>query len=406
MAITCVHVDSFEHGNMQTLSAPSMYSVITGTPAIVTSPVRTGTRALQVTATGAAESVSYSMPASSRIVSTCVYVRFAALPGAVVRLVTFINATSGNGSLKYSNVSGKFQIGSTVITPDVDVGPTINIDTWYRIVVEFDTSTTTISLRATVDNGTEVTASAAGTAGDTTSLALGTANVETYTCYYSDWIMSATDGDYEQMRDWLGHVVEGRIPSSDGTHNIATSGDFDSFVGTAFDNSTTNGNTFIAHRPQQVANTADQVIRQELGTTTDYMEFGLEDLASNIGTYAENNVAAIRVIGCHTESSATGTTLAEMRTYDSGNNEVLDDAGLSAPIASTRDSGLNITTWRSMLAGITATRTWVNGLKIRLGYADNDPDVNFIDCMMEVALFQTQSPTIYKPRIVVSPMRW
>jgi hypothetical protein len=402
-------IDSFEHGNL-TNAANGVYSIATGgTPAIQTTIKRTGTRALQLTPSAAQEQVGYNPGSGVRQSVHSFYVYFDDLPGASCRLQNFNNA-NGKGYVGYNQSTNKFRIsvGGSVWT---DVGPTLSADTWYLIDVKFDCSADPAVITAKVDGGTEASTNRSQTASDLTAEMLGTDTSDTYTAYIDDWVISHTIGDYP-----IGtHSVEALIPSSDGTHNITTSGDFDSFTGTAFSNATTNGNTFIGHRPLQLANTADQVIRQDLGTTSNYMEFGLENLSAGTDT-----PVAVRAIGCYVESATSGASLGEMRLLLSDNTEVLTTGSLSM-INSTEDPGTTVTTKKRMAIDPSGgwDRTKVDGLKIRLGFGDGAPDVNFIDAMVEVALLAagsqsatpglisqtgaTFSPTIVPGQVTVSP---
>lgn len=376
-------IDGFEHGRIGVgLSGPA--DVTAGTPGTVTTPVRTGLRSLEITAVAAGEQYGYNIAAGNRIVTLAFYIRFATLPsvaGQVVQLALLTNS-GGGGQFQYVVDTGRFRI--TNGTNNATVGPNpVAVDTWYRVVMEYDTAGANAVLRCKVDNGTEGTASTARAAADTTQTTLGTNSTHTFTGYYDDWLISLTNGDYEEISGtWTAHSIESLIPSSDGSHNITTSGDFDSFTGTAFSNSTTNGNTFIGHRPLQFANTADQVIRQELGTTTNYMEFGLENLAAGTDVPVD-----VRTYGVHVESASAGATLGEMQLLLSDNTEVLTTGSISM-INSTEDPGLTVSLRKRMAIRPSGgwDRTKVDGLKVRLGFSDNAPDVNFIDCMIEVAL--------------------
>jgi hypothetical protein len=114
------------------------------------------------------------------------------------------------------------------------------------------------------------------------------------------------------------------------------------------------------------------------------MEFGLENLAGG----GPANVAAARCYGIHIESATSGASLGEMRLLLSDNTEVLTTGSL-AMINSTEDPGLAVTLRKRMTIAPSGgwDRTKVDGLKVRLGFADNAPDVNFIDSMVEVALY-------------------
>jgi hypothetical protein len=390
-------LDGFEHGR-DVSSTTGVCDVVASDPNIVTTPVRTGARALEIATSASSENYGYTIAAGNRVVTLAFYVRFASLPTTNVVLAHFLNA-AGEGQIRFMGAASDKFNALVVGGGNADAANTVAVDTWYRIVVEYDTSTTTANLRLTVDNGTEAAATKAIAATDTTSARLGTSNADTFTAYYDDWLISVTNGDYEEIDGWTSHRVESLIPNSDGTHNITTSGDFDSFTGTAFSNSTTNGNTFIGHRPLQAANTADQVIRQELGTTANYMEFGNENLSANT-----DPVDAVRTYATHVESSTTGASLAEARLLLADNTEVLTTGSLSA-INSTEDPGTTVTIRKRMT--IAPSGGWdgtkVDGLKWRIGFGDNNPDVNFIDLMVEVAQHvPAAAGTALQPVVIVA----
>jgi hypothetical protein len=375
---TIFQIDGFEHGNV-TSGVGGVYGSISGTPAIVTTPVRTGLRALEVSATGASEGVQHSS-ITSTFVTSAFYLRFASLPTSTMKLMRLLNA-SGNAYLR-CNASGQLSIivgaGSAV-----NVGTALSINTWYRIVAQLDTSTGTASFKASVNGGTDATATNAQATANTTAVQLGPDDAVTITFYADDWLIATASADYAEIKGWTSHSVQSLIPSADGTHNITTAGDLDSFTSTAFSNSTTNGNTFIAHRPLQLANTAEQVIRQDLGTAAEYMEFTLENLAAG-----DSTVEDVKTYGAHIESATTGASLGEMRLLLSDNTQLLDAANNSM-IDLNDDPGTTLNLRKRMMVAPAGgwDTTKVDGLKIRLGFADNAPDVNFIDCMIEVLLF-------------------
>jgi hypothetical protein len=372
-------LDGFEHGNNAGAGAGGIYDSITAGQTTPTTPVKSGLRSRRINASASQVQVRYNITAGNRIVTTTLYVRFATLPTADVQLVHFISTV--NGYLWFMNTNDKFGVSVTT-SGQVEGGPTLVVDTWYRVTIEFDTTTNTFQIRAIVDGGAEFSDTSASTAADITVIGLGNTTSATYEAFYDDWVISVTDGDYEEMAGWTGHGIESLIPSSDGTHNITTSGDFDSFTGTAFSNATTNGNTFIGHRPLQFANTANQVVRQELGTTANYMEFGLEDHTLS-GT-----VRAVRAYGTHVESAASGASLGEARLLLADDTEVLTTGSLSV-INSTEDPGTTVTIRKRMCIDPSGgwDNTKVDGLKARVGFGDNAPDVNFIDFMIEALYF-------------------
>lgn len=379
MAVTLEKIDGFEHGIAAT-GVGGIYDALAGTPAITTTRPRTGARGLEINTAGVAESLGYNV--AGNIVSEAFYVNLEDLPVAVATLAFFVNA-SGNGKVRWNPGTGKIEIQSGSVSAWTPIGPTLVADTWYRVVAEYDTSTGTATIRGSVDGAGEASVGNAQAAANTTVVRLGTDGAHTMVAYYDDWLISITDGDYEQMRDAAGHSVVSLAPSADGTHNITTSGDFDSFATTQYSNATTTSWQQIDSRPIQVANTADQVIRQELGTVANYMEHTLENLPAGSDT-----VQAVRIYGVHVESAASGASLAELRLLLSDNTEVLTTGNLSA-IDTTEDPGTTINVRKRMTIAPAGgwDRTKVDGLKTRLGFGDNAPDVNFLSVLVEVALF-------------------
>jgi hypothetical protein len=375
---TILWLDGFEHGRAAAL--PTVYDTTVGSVSAQTTPVRTGVRSMGVAAGGAAASVRYNIAAGNRIITMSFYIRFAALPTADVMLA-FTTNSSSNGQLMFINATDQFGVkqgGNAAVAG----GPTIVVDTWYRVVWEVDSSASPFVIRCRVDGGTEFSTSFAATAADAMVVALGTLNADTFTAYYDDWIISQTDGDYEDIGGWTSHEIESLVAASDGTHNIAVSGDFDSFVGTAFANGTTTGWTFIDHRPLLAANVADDVIRQKLGAVTNYMEFLLENHTLS-GTPLD-----ARAYATHVEAASAGASLAEARLLYLTSTEIVTTGSLSV-IDTVEDPGLTVTIRKRMCIRPAGgwDNTKVDDLKARVGFGDNAPDVNFIDFMVEVLYF-------------------
>ena len=220
---------------------------------------------------------------------------------------------------------------------------------------------------------------------DITSVRVGSLSAETFTMHVDDLVISVTDGDFEVWpHNWSVHSL---IPNADGSHNIGASGDMDSFTATAFDNSTTNGFSFIDHRPLNVANTANDVIRQDLQSATTYMELLWEDLPAGLGT-----PIAVRAYATHVMSSATGTPTAEARLLMADDTEVLTNRSRSSVSVingdATDDPGTTVTIRKRMCVAPSGGYTvqMIDGLKVQIGFNNIAADVNFIDLMLEVLM--------------------
>lgn len=374
---TLFFLDGFEHGRAVS-GVTGVHDAITASPSIVTSPVRTGLRSLEISAAAAIENVQYTITAGNRIVTMAFYIRFATVPTGTGTLT--LASLSPNGSFLINLNTGKFRVQNGISGAD---GPTPVADTWYRVVTEIDSSGANRIIRATIDGGTEFSVTDAAAAADVTAVSLGTKSAQTYTAYYDDWLISVTDGDYEEMTGWTSHQIESLIPNADGTHSGFNSGDFDSFTGTAFTTATSNGYTFIAHRPLQAANTADQVIRQDISATSGYMEFTNENVADNTKA-----VAGVRTYATLVQSTGTGSSPKEAQLLLADDTEVLTTGTLSA-IDTTADPGTTLTIYKRMTVAPSGgwDGTKVDGLKWRIGFGDGAPDDNFVDLMVEVAQY-------------------
>lgn len=417
MALAPRWIDGFEHGSVGTGNG-AVYDAATGTAAIVTTPVRSGLRALQIDTTAAAKRVSYQMPSNGPVTSTTwgsmgVAVRFPSLPADSTQIFSYGNA-NGAGVVQFNTGTNHLELTFNNTT-NTDFGPTIATDTWYYVETEVDFSTGTAVFRGRVDNGAVTAISRSQTSSTITGFTLGTQTTDTLNAFYDDWVICTTKDNSQRDDSFPG---DGRIVSlivdGDGAHNITTAGDFDSFTGTAFDNTTTTGWTFIDHRPLQLANTADNLIRQELGTSANYMTFTFEDLPA---VDANTTIAAaVRAYCSRVESSGTGTSGAEFRLLLSDGTEVLS-TGPATNSASTNyytavsvghsaeDMGLTLWLHRRMTdpPGGQWTREKVNGLQGRVGFGDGSPDVNFIDYMLEV-LLKPASPALPRNDSLVVPM--
>lgn len=371
-------IDGFEHGDAA-LGVGGVYDQLQGSPTIVASG-RNGGSCLEISTAAAAERVGYTPPASTRQANKSFYIYFpTAVPTALVYLAAFGNV-NGPGFLQFEGAtSGRFAISNNNVGRVVCGPATVSPNMWYLVELDYDSSGASARITARINSGGPTTTTRAQAASDITAFNLGTTfTTDTYTARYDDWIISLDPLDFPIGE----HHIESLIASADGTHNIATSGDFDSFTTTAFSNATTTGNTFIGHRPMQLANTAEQVIRQDILGTSNYMEFLLENLASGAGVplAARAYVAAIE--------SGGGASLGEVHLLLLDDTPILTEGSLQALDVTDDPTSGGVNVFRRMVIAPSGgwDRTKVNGLKFRLGFADGVPDINFIDVMVEVAL--------------------
>lgn len=375
---TLVWCDSFEHGQPGLNNAQGPFAGGSGTPAIVTTPVRTGARALEISAVGAAEERQYQ-GSGSTTAWTGVYIRFASLPSADCTLAYIQVSGQQSGRLKFNNTTDTFQIQVGAGTA-VDVGAALSTGVWYRVLFELDTSTDTATMRCVVGadnaaNSTEQTATVAQTSAGTTQHGLGTDTAGTFTAYYDDWILGGVDGDYELLRDapdpdW---TVVRLSPSRDGAHSTGAAGSYtDGSVNIT--DATTDAWTRLDDVPLNNSNTAGETIRQIL--TGGYVEIGFDTLPAGTDEPADMVFMGLHVdaaasgagnsiVSMHT---AAGTTLNTVLSGDPGTTVVAKTTKVTRPVGG----------W---------TRALVNGVLARWGQGDGAPDSHLLNMMLQVALF-------------------
>ncbi len=205
----------FEHGVAPTTSGGGLFNTVTGTVAINATAKRSGSYGLQVHPLTAVSSYVAKTVAVSTVVARF-YVCAHAAPGAEIFLLDLVNTVGQLGISLTTGLVVKSWIGATS-----KVGPTLSLDTWYRIEVKAYTGTTTHTIDFQVAEG-----DGAATAYDQnsvsglssvsiTSVRLGAKNGATADMYFDDLIVSDSGTDYPFG---AGSVI-GLSPSADGTHN-------------------------------------------------------------------------------------------------------------------------------------------------------------------------------------------
>ena len=385
MAVTLHKATGFEHGSVVGGAAGPFDSASSGTPTIVTTGQRSGLRALQLNPAGAAESVI--LASAGTVVTVALFIKFTTLPTTAGDPFVRIRNTNGNALLEWDQTNQKFRVDMGAAAPVVG-GPVITTGQWYRVVMELDTSTGTATIRCKVDSTTEFSQSNAQTSLASQDVTLGPSGVSTYDALFDDLVISITDGDYEQIRDdWTDWEILSAIPTSDGTHEATNaSGDFDGFTTPTFTQTSTNVNANIGHRPLQLANTANNVVRQSVQSATKYVEVLFENPSNT-----HPNVAGVQTYGTMLMSSATGTPTAEARLMLSDSTEVLTTGGGSLIDTADGDPGTTVTVRKK--AAIAPAGGWdetkVDGLKCRFGFNNIAADAHFVDLMLEVVYFAT-----------------
>jgi hypothetical protein len=373
---TLTIIDGFTHGSNAS-GAAGVYSAILGTPDIVTTPARTGGsgQIRRINPSAGTEMVQYTPAAGNRQIAISFYIRFATLPAANVMLAAFLNA-NGTPYLRYYQTTGQFGVVNTLGGSTVPTGPVVAVNTWYLIDLLCDTSTGTQSIKLRVDGADEVEFTRAQTAADITGVFIGTNSTGTYEAFYSDWVGSYTTADYP-----LGeHHIEQLLPTADGTHSISGANIIERGTsGTDITNGTTDAYTLVDDATLDLAFTTPDFINMVGNSTASYTEHTFADLASGTDEPAD-------VWGYSTDKDSTGTGAALAVT-----RVIYDAAATWTDLRVTGDDpGITATARKKILvrpSGGSWSRTLVNGIAARFGFADGAPDAYLGSIMVEVALF-------------------
>lgn len=280
---------------------------VVGTVSFDTGTVRSGDRSLRCNPTAATSAfVSTSLGTQTVFVGRC-YIRFAVLPNAVTTL--FIVNSSG---AYFNSADNKIYAGRLTGTLGAS-GFSVTTGVWYRLDVKVDLTNNPWLIDVSVDGTAlgQVTNAVAGT--NFTQVRVGPeANNNTSDIFYDDIIVSNTSGDYPLGAGKVQHFV----PTADGTHNVAGTGDFQrTLTGTDILNATTTAYQLVDDVPLDSGAGTDYINMLAPPNDTDYVEciFGP---APGISTPTAGP-RAVEVIGGDRQS-ATGQGSMQIRMNDNG----------------------------------------------------------------------------------------
>lgn len=339
---------------------------------ISTTTVRSGTAALRSNPTAAAGQLNKSLPAGIRTLAGRTYLRAAALPGAGTNPIIYNgDNVSGNFRIRLAD-TGQVQIQVSAGTT-VDVGTPISTGTWYRIDFLMDSSGATASLKATVDGGTEATATNVQAAADITVYREGVFTSATCDLFFDDTILGDASSDYP----FGAGTVERMKPTRDGAHSF-TAGDF--AYDTAGANVATSATDVWTHVADDALTSTADLIRQIVIRSTGYVQvgFGVPPLAWD--AQAVNVVSSWHAAG-------TGADTMGMKLNDGGTlKNITDEAGdgLSDVSQTTIMIIEKILTTAPSSGAWTSTK--LGAVLIRAGYSGDVVAIPYWDgVMLEVA---------------------
>jgi hypothetical protein len=352
-----------------------------GTPTAQTGTVRSGTYAMQVNKSSAGSSkIDFDQTGGATDKGVMRFaIRFSSMPGAVVDLAR-VKATAGtNATFRVTNTD-VFRVG--VGGQTVDSSTTLVAGRWYLIDIRFDP---TVANARTIEwyidgvlqpQATGTTVEAASTI---SGFQLGSPTVaDVVNVFYDDWACSLTSADFP--------IGDGRVyklsPSSDGTHNTGSAGNFTNAAGTNITNATTDAYTYV---DEVVPDSADR-IEQRLDTSGSlYVEVNFADLDAGM----VNGVRAW--LGYH--GAGTGGNALETRIRDAAGQETTLFSG-AYNVTSIAYKGVMVT---APAAGW--SNTTVNGLKARFGYGTDVTPDGYCDWLMLEVDVRPVTPWAIRPRL-------
>lgn len=306
------------------------WTIASGSPAFVTTPVNNGARALRCNAAGAAV-VAGCVVGIQTVNTDRLYIRFATSLPSGNTFVAYHASGATNSGIYFQSSDSKLYARSG--TTNGSTGVTVTTGVWYRIDLRVDqTNTAAVVVDGQVD-GTALGQVTNNVGATSAGLLIGVQAAVTADIYFDDVVISATSADYPIGAGYVNHFV----PTSDGTHNIAGTGDFQR-GNTAVDilNSTTTAFQLIDDVPLPsgtVDEADDQRAVAPANPTTDYVEcvFGPAPTIST-PTVAPR---AVEVILAH-HQIATQNGQMQVLLNDNGTTNTVFDTGVAAGVTTYR----------------------------------------------------------------------
>lgn len=365
---------------------------LTGTAVFSTTHPRSGARALRTTGVGATgeDGANFTLPTSGRKVMRF-YVYFtSSLPDrtcAIGTVAGFSTATAAAGPI-FNSSDSKIYAGLDDNTQLIlgATGIPVVADTWYCLDVKVDSSNNPWTIDVQVNGaacGQATYAAAGGTSFAVNTRifpSFGAGGNVTATVDWDDLIVSHTDGDYPLGPGFIWPF----IPTADGTHNIAGTGDFQrGNTGTDILNATTTAYQLVddVPLPSGAVDEADNIRAVAPPNATDYTEnvFGPAS-GARVPTAPPRAVEAVVVV----HQITTGTGSFKLNLNDNGTVALIVEAAAASGVTTYRYFTKQFATAPTGGAWtVVAGAGNFNNLRIRFYSADANPDQCFDAGMIE-----------------------
>lgn len=342
-----------EHGVVST-SGGGLFEYGVGASA-VSSPARTGSYALRLTATGSGAYVGKSVSGSTLVMRFAI--RFNSLPSANVNSLASSYVTAGtNLMLGYRASDQRLTLTYGAIGANSAAsGSPIAANTWYVIDMRAQVGSNPRTGDWRIDGVAQPSVSSAETAASNTLVGLGSNATETFTAYYDDILASTTAADYPIG----GGLVRALRPDSVGTHDFATN--FRHEDGTAIDGTSWNRLT------ETPMDSSAASVQQRTAS-------GSSSLAFNFADPADTCIRAVSAVLAYHSSGNGG---------NNGKTSIFD--GSVERNVFSGDMGGTTLGYKSTVIppdGTGWTKTELSGLVGRVGYATDVNPIPMWDALM------------------------
>lgn len=346
-----------------------------------TGTVRSGARSIKVSPAAANTGITFTLGTASAFVVLRMYVNITVDPGADTRL---FGVRAGAGTIQgpvFKSSTGLVYIQSTA-----SVGVSLS-GGWHRVEIAWDGTPGNYSWYV---DGVLIETVVAGGASTWDTFQIGAATGSpTYTAFYDDIVLSNTLADHPIGGGYVNHFV----PTADGTHNIAGTGDFQrGNSGTDILNATTTSWQLIddVPLPSGAVDEADNQRAVAPVNATDYPEvvFGPAPGIST-PTFAPR---AVEVILAH-HQIATGAGSFDVQLNDNGTTDAVVSVVGAAGVVTYRYARKHYATpptggaWK-----VTSGAGNFNNLRSRFRCGDANPDACLDGIMIEAEFDYVGSP--------------
>lgn len=342
-----------------------------GSPAISTTTVRSGSKSYQFDAAATTPYLTYTLPASQSVVYGRLYVRLTNATPASNILVFHASGAGYNLDLRLST-GGVLQMTVNNGTATQN-GPTLSNDTWYGVEFEMDGSANPAVVRwRTWASGsgwtsqTNVSHAIAATTFSNISVGIFSGPTSGTSLFIDDLIIGSgttTGDDYSTSTSKGGSVLRYR-PTSDGAHSSFTTGDFQYNGSVNIANTATDVYTYVDDDDQS---SMSDYISQTVAGAGKYVRLAFANEST------ETDCRAVMVL-MNANSAGAGANETHLRVSDDGASwtNIWGDwstTGLDVAYNTSFANWINVLTTKP--TGGAWTQSAVNSLEAQWGNSDD-----------------------------------